>query len=255
VISSSLPTTSFSSSPAKGQAKTRLKDRKFPVEFQIGPDDVMMAGEDQFIGPFSIKAKLSRHGSASTAPGDLIGYGKGTDIKMGSKDVQVVLSEVAGADAGASHGKPEMAAPEVGSATNPHAQAKATTAASKESITGEIVLSDTLAASLKKQKFSLVATDALFVVAKDAKSADNKPAAVARIGDLGGKSFPIPFALSPEDTMGAGSFQGPFLLKAKLSRQGGVETLKGDLTCEYTDSQPIKAGQKGVRIVLRAMAE
>jgi hypothetical protein len=242
-----------------------LKDKKFPLKFQIGPDDIMMAGEGQFVGPFNLKAKLSRQGSATTAPGDLIGYSKNTEIKMGSADILIDLTEIGGAsEAGATGGIPAVqpatanvaATPAMANsvAANPHSSGKAVAVATA-AVTGEISLSPALAEKLKLGKFAFADGDALFVVAKDVNSKENKPLAVTRIVGLTGRQFPISFTLSQSDVMGAGEITGSMLLKAKLSRQGGVQTQKGDLSCEYAEGKGVKLGEKGVKIVLTSLAE
>jgi hypothetical protein len=75
------------------------------------------------------------------------------------------------------------------------------------------------------------------------------------VGGLAGRQFPIAFTLSGADMMDGGAFKGPFLLKAKLSRQGGVQTQKGDLSSEYTEAKKVKPGEKGVKVVLTTLAE
>ncbi len=251
-----------SAPPVAVARMTNLSGKKFPIKYQIGPDDVMMAGGEPFTGPFSIKVKLSRHGSASTEPGDLIGYSQQKEIKMGSEGVTVFFSEVAGADAPVATSSMPVATGGMGTMPGGHpaiagkTEVAGTVGAVKPApIAGEVLLSPELAAKIKAEKFSFSAADAIFVIAKDASAKENTPLAVTKIGNLVGKQFPIPFSLTADDLMSNGEFKGPLLLKAKLARQGGVQTQKGDLFCEYVVNKGSKPGDQGVKIMLTTLAE
>lgn len=242
-----------------------LASKSFPVDFRIGPQDLMIK-ENAFVGPFHLKVKLSRHGDASTVTGDLIGYSSSSEIKMGSENVSIELSEVAGSDGSLSASKPskhtgKMAAKSLiaagsgseGGSAAPVKVAKANT--KSEQITGRVNVSPEMKKKLAKMKFKFKSTDVLFIVAKDAGSPGMRPSAVARVGGLAGKEFPISFTLSGANMMmgGPAGFKGPFLLKAKISRQGGVMTQKGDLFSEYSTSKKIKVGSKDVVVSLTAV--
>lgn len=73
-----------------------LKDKTFPMDFMVGATDTMSGHEAAFVGPFSVKIKLSRTGDAMSNPGDLIGYSAKEAIKSGSKDVKINFTEVFG---------------------------------------------------------------------------------------------------------------------------------------------------------------
>jgi len=71
-------------------AVIRLDTPTFPVEFSIGPSNVMAGGPDQFTGPISLTARLDADGTATAGPGDLLGAASGT-VEPGATGVDIVL--------------------------------------------------------------------------------------------------------------------------------------------------------------------
>jgi hypothetical protein len=227
-----------------------LANKKFPVTFKIGPADLMM--DDQFIGPFSLKVKLSRHGGATTSPGDFIGYSSDVNVKMGSSKVKLLLTEIAGEKKLASNlSKTPKGAGYHAEGSKAKTKTK-TTAHSQSKIHGVVDLSSEMKTKMKASKFKFKKSDVLFIIAKKASSAGNQPVAVVRIGQLDKLKFPVSFSLGSENMMmgDAASFKGPFLIKAKLSRSGGVSTQKGDLFGEYKESPKVALGSKSIKIKL-----
>jgi len=74
-------------------AVQRIGEPKFPYSFKVGPEDMMIPG-GEFMGPFSIKAKLSKSGDAISQPGDLEGFSSGSEIHPGSEAIQVTIDHV-----------------------------------------------------------------------------------------------------------------------------------------------------------------
>jgi len=71
-------------------AVRKLDTARFPVEFSIGPSDVMMPGV-RFAGPISLTARLDRDGNPmSRDPSDLAGSAEGA-LQPGATDVEIVL--------------------------------------------------------------------------------------------------------------------------------------------------------------------
>ena len=71
-------------------AVVRSRDPKFPLDFEIGPDDRMIPSIP-FEGPLRITARLDGDGNAMTRdPGDLTGAAVGT-YDPGDRGVQVVI--------------------------------------------------------------------------------------------------------------------------------------------------------------------
>jgi hypothetical protein len=71
-------------------AVRRLDPSKFPIEFTIGPSDVMIQGRP-FAGPITLTARLDGDGNAMTRePTDLSGGVEGP-IQPGASNVEIVL--------------------------------------------------------------------------------------------------------------------------------------------------------------------
>lgn len=71
-------------------AVLRIPDPRFPVEFEIGPGDVMIQGMT-FAGPVSLSARLDADGNAMTRSGADLASGEATGLEPGAADVQLVL--------------------------------------------------------------------------------------------------------------------------------------------------------------------
>jgi len=73
-------------------AVRRIADPRFPLEFEIGPQHVMMPGV-RFEGPMRLTARLDSDGNASTRlPGDRQGRAE-RPVTPGSGGVEIVLGE------------------------------------------------------------------------------------------------------------------------------------------------------------------
>ena len=70
----------------------RVADPSFPIEYSIGPENVMIPSM-QFAGEIELSARLDSDGNAMTRlPGDLQGGAAGT-LSPGATDIQIVLDE------------------------------------------------------------------------------------------------------------------------------------------------------------------
>jgi cytochrome c-type biogenesis protein CcmH len=70
-------------------AVKRLPAADLPVEFSVGPDEVMVP-TFEFAGEIRLEARLDRDGTAAPQPGDLVGAAPGT-YAPGADDVTIVL--------------------------------------------------------------------------------------------------------------------------------------------------------------------
>src|SRR5262249_30091824 len=84
-----------------------------------------------------------------------------------------------------------------------------------------------------------------------------QPVAVVRIGDLVGKTLPLPFEIGPADLMvpdQGGTFAGPLALKVKLSHGGDAATSPGDLIGHPAGAADGAPGATGVTLELTEIA-
>jgi hypothetical protein len=73
-------------------AVRRIPSPRFPLDFEIGPDDRMLATLP-FAGPFQLTARIDADGNAMTRnPGDLQGEAEGS-FAPGASDVAIVIDE------------------------------------------------------------------------------------------------------------------------------------------------------------------
>ena len=80
-------------SPASANTSRRIPDPGFPLDFEIGPDDRMIAALP-FAGPFQLTARVDADGNAMTRnPGDLQGEAEGS-FAPGAQDIEIVIDEV-----------------------------------------------------------------------------------------------------------------------------------------------------------------
>jgi hypothetical protein len=71
----------------------RVASPRFPLEFEIGPDDRMI-DTMPFSGPFRLSARIDADGSATSRnPGDLQGEVSGR-VDPGATGVELVIDEV-----------------------------------------------------------------------------------------------------------------------------------------------------------------
>ncbi len=74
-------------------AVKRIADPGFPLDFELGPDDRMIATLP-FVGPMRLSARVDADGNASTrTPGDLAGTAPDT-VQPGAEDVTILIDEV-----------------------------------------------------------------------------------------------------------------------------------------------------------------
>jgi cytochrome c-type biogenesis protein CcmH len=74
-------------------AAKRIEAPRFPLAFQLGPEDQMGAGRS-FEGPLQVSARLDADGNATTrSAGDLQGDGP-TPVEPGASGVSIVLDQV-----------------------------------------------------------------------------------------------------------------------------------------------------------------
>jgi cytochrome c-type biogenesis protein CcmH len=79
--------------PGAPFAVKRIQGPLFPLRYQVGPEDVMMAGTP-FEGQVTVSARVSRRGGAGPAePGDLEGEHPGS-VAIGARGVDIVISRV-----------------------------------------------------------------------------------------------------------------------------------------------------------------
>jgi len=74
-------------------AVRRIEGPSFPLDFEIGPDDRMIASMP-FAGPFQLTARVDADGNAMTRnPGDLQGEAEGS-FAPGAHEIEIVIDEV-----------------------------------------------------------------------------------------------------------------------------------------------------------------
>jgi cytochrome c-type biogenesis protein CcmH len=74
-------------------AVRRIEAPRFPLEFEIGPDDRMIQSMP-FAGPFQLSARIDADRNAMTRnPGDLQGQAAGS-FAPGARDIEIVIDEV-----------------------------------------------------------------------------------------------------------------------------------------------------------------
>ena len=74
-------------------AVKRIAGPHFPLEFRLGPEDVMMAGT-AFVGSVHVSVRLSKTGVAGPGePGDLEGDSSG-QVEVGVRGVNIVIARV-----------------------------------------------------------------------------------------------------------------------------------------------------------------
>jgi len=195
--------------PAAGPpaAVKRYGSPQLPLQFDIGPGDVMMQGAP-FTGPFDLTVRLDRDGNAMTKdPSDLTSAAPATGLAVGRTDVAVVLSR-----------RLSDSAPEGAASPSGAPAAKPEGARFKASVS----VADPLKGSIPKNAI-------LYVVVRNAGlPAAGPPLAVKRLADV---QFPVEFDVGPEDVMMQGMpFVGPFTISARLDQDGNAMTkAPGDL--------------------------
>ena len=76
-------------------AVKKIERPAFPLSYSLGPENVMMQGRP-FVGKVAISVRLDKDGNPITRqPGDLSGEYKKNPVDVGSKNVDIVLDQVA----------------------------------------------------------------------------------------------------------------------------------------------------------------
>lgn len=197
-------------------AVERVDATSFPLEFELGPDDMMLAGQP-WTGPLWLTARLDSDGNAMTRESGAPSAALGAPLEPGASGVELVL----------------RAGGESASAPSP---APATAAPSAEPIRGVIRLRDGIIAP---------PDSVLFLVARS--TAGGPPLAAKR---LPSGPFPLAFELGSGDTMIAGRpLHGPLLLSARLDADGDASSkAPGEPHAELTE--PVSPGAQGVELEL-----
>jgi hypothetical protein len=198
-------------------AVKRLAATRFPIEFEIGPGDVMIPGQP-WSRPLFLSARLDADGNAMTRDPADPDATLSAPLEPGAANVQLVL------------GAPAAASP------TPPAAAPAASAAGVEPIRGVIRLRDGVAAP---------PDSVLFLVARS--TAGGPPLAAKRLPP---GPFPLAFELGSGDTMLAGRpLHGPLLLSARLDADGDASSKSPDEPHAEL-SEPVLPGAQGVELVL-----
>ena len=201
--------------PGPPLAVMRILNPTFPLEFTMSEQNVMLQG-GAFAGEVSLIAKLDGDGKVGTEPGDIFGGARGP-VRVGARDVEVLLSQEA---KGAPERKP------------------AQTQGAGEVISGTIDVAPALRAKAEGKPV-------LFLIAR--KGGGGPPLAVVRVAN---PRFPLAFEISKRNVMIPGvPFEGVVTLSARLDADGSAGPAgAGDL--EGRTAQPVRVGQRNVRIVI-----
>lgn len=201
--------------PGPPLAVMRILNPRFPLEFTMSERNVMLQGV-AFTGEVRLIAKLDGDGKVGTQAGDIFGGARGP-VQVGARDVDIVLSQEA-----------------KGAAARQPAQ----TQEAGDVISGTIeVIPD-----LREQAQG---KPVLFLIAR--KGGGGPPLAVVRVAN---PKFPLTFEISKRNVMIPGvPFEGEVSLSARLDADGSAGPVSGgDL--EGRTAQPVRVGQKNVRIVI-----
>ena len=201
--------------PGPPLAVMRILNPRFPLEFTMSEQNVMMQGV-AFEGEVSLIAKLDGDGKVGTEPGDIFGGARGP-VRVGAHGVEIVLSQEA---KGAAAPKP------------------ATREETGEVISGTVEIAPALLAKAEGKPV-------LFLIAR--KGGGGPPLAVVRVAN---PRFPLAFEISKRNVMIPGvPFEGMVSLSARLDADGSAGPAgTGDL--EGRTSRPVRVGEKNVRIVI-----
>ena len=201
--------------PGPPLAVMRIVNPVFPLKFTMSEENVMLQGV-AFAGEVSLIAKLDGDGKVGTEPGDIFGGARGP-VQVGARDVEIVLSQEAKGAA---------------------AQQPAQTQGAGEMISGTIDVAPALRAKAEGKPV-------LFLIAR--KGGGGPPLAVVRVAN---PRFPLAFEISKRNVMIPGvPFEGMVTLSARLDADGSAGPAgAGDL--EGRTTQPVRVGQKNVRIVI-----
>ena len=201
--------------PGPPLAVMRIVNPVFPLKFTMSERNVMLQGV-AFAGEVGLIAKLDGDGKVGTQPGDIFGGARGP-VQVGARDVDIVLSQEAKGAA---------------------ARQPARTQGTGEVISGVIEVAPALQAKTEGKPV-------LFLIAR--KGGGGPPLAVVRVAN---PRFPLAFEISKRNVMIPGvPFEGMVSLSARLDADGSAGPAgAGDL--EGRTAQPVRVGQRDVRIVI-----
>ncbi|MYA94874.1 MAG: hypothetical protein F4X91_00460 [Nitrospinae bacterium] len=201
--------------PGPPLAVMRILNPAFPLEFTMSEQNVMLQGV-AFEGEVRLVAKLDGDGKVGTEPGDIFGGARGP-VQVGAKDIEIVLSQEAKGEA---------------------AQRPAQTQGAEDVISGVIEVAPALRDKAEGKPV-------LFLIAR--KGGGGPPLAVVRVAN---PRFPLAFEISKRNVMIPGvPFEGVVTLSARLDADGSAGPAgAGDL--EGRTAQPVRVGQRNVRIVI-----
>lgn len=201
--------------PGPPLAVMRILNPRFPLEFTMSEQNVMMQGV-AFTGEVRLIAKLDGDGKVGTQPGDIFGGARGP-VQVGARGVEIVLSQEAKGEA---------------------AQRPAQTQGAGDVISGTIEIAPALRAKAEGKPV-------LFLIAR--KGGGGPPLAVVRVGN---PKFPLAFEISKRNVMIPGvPFEGMVSLAARLDADGSAGPAgAGDL--EGRTTRPVRVGERDVRIVI-----
>lgn len=201
--------------PGPPLAVMRILNPRFPLEFTMSEQNVMMQGV-AFEGEVRLIAKLDGDGKVGTEPGDIFGGARGP-VQVGARGVEIVLSQEAKGEAAQRPARPQGAG---------------------EVISGTIEIAPALRTKAEGKPV-------LFLIAR--KGGGGPPLAVVRVAN---PRFPLAFEISKRNVMIPGvPFEGMVSLSARLDADGSAGPASaGDL--EGRTAQPVRVGEKNVRIVI-----
>ncbi len=214
-------------------AVQRLVETRFPYQYVITKDDVMIRGQ-KFAGNVRVRARLDADGvPGKLVQGDYEGRTAGV-VTVGAKNVDVVIDRIGTAP------PPKVAKK---SPPKPAPPPKATPpAGSGKTIRGVVRVAPKLKDKAKGKA-------AIFIIARGSRP--GPPLAVMRILN---PSFPLEFTMSEQNVMMQGvAFEGEVSLIAKLDGDGKVGTQPGDIFGGARG--PVQVGARGVEIVLTQEAK
>ncbi len=201
--------------PGPPLAVMRILNPRFPLEFSMSEQNVMMQGV-AFEGEVRLIAKLDGDGKVGTEPGDIFGGARGP-VQVGARGVEIVLTQEA---KGAAAPKP------------------ATREETGEVISGTVEVAPALRAKAEGKPV-------LFLIAR--QGGGGPPLAVVRVAN---PRFPLAFEISKRNVMIPGvPFEGMVSLAARLDADGSAGPAGvGDL--EGRTARPVRVGERNVRIVI-----
>ena len=214
-------------------AVQRLVETRFPYEYVITKDDVMIRGR-KFSGRVRVRARLDADGvPGPLVRGDFEGRAAGL-VAVGAKNVDVVIDRIGTAP------PPEVAKKSPPKPVPP--KEAMPPAGSGKTIRGVVRVAPALAEKAKGKA-------AIFIIARGKQP--GPPLAVMRILNPG---FPLEFTMSEQHVMLQGvAFAGEVSLIAKLDGDGKVGTQPGDIFGGARG--PVQVGARDVEIVLSQEAK